>query len=133
MPKKTQHIRAILIDPFEEKVRELNLNNDLQTIYETIGCELITITGMTRKDCQLDLILDDEGLLKNPETQRYFKYKLFSQPFAGRALITCSDRGGNCASVPAHVSAAEIEQDIIWYKPQQKELDATMEVKVYPL
>ena len=131
--RKKSNIRVILIDPFEERVKEMQIENDLNTIYQTLGCDLITITSMEGKDYRLDLILDDEGLLKNPEMQKYFKYKLFSQPFAGRGLLTSSDREGNCASVPDRVRAEDIEKDIIWYKPEQKELDATLEWKVTPL
>jgi hypothetical protein len=131
--RKKSNIRVILIDPFAEQVKEMMIQNDLSTIYQTLGCELITITSMVGKDYRLDLILDDEGLLKDPENQKYFKYKLFSQPFAGRGLLTSSDRDGNCASVPSHVRVEDIEKDIIWYKPDQNELDSTMEIKVMPI
>lgn len=131
--RKQKNIRVILIDPFAEQVKEVEMPNDLQSMYAALECELITITSLTCKNYSMDMILDDEGLLKSPDTQKYFKYKLFSQPFAGRALLTSSDRDGNCSSLPEQVQVQDIEKDIIWYKPSQQELDSTMEIKVMPL
>lgn len=129
-PMKNKTVRAILIDPFLEKVSEVTIGTDLEQLYTTLGCDLITITRLGVGRDALDMILDDEGLLKDPSSQKYFKYKLFSQPFAGRALLVTSDKGGNTASVPDHIFPYHIEKDIIWYTPEQKELDDTMEFKV---
>lgn len=127
---KNKTIQAILIDPFLEKVSEVQVQNNLQGYYQAIGCDTITITSLSFGKKNLDMILDDEGLLKNPDSQRYFKYKLFSQPFAGRALLVSSDRQGNTISVPHDVYHEQVERDIIWYKPQQGELEQTMEFKI---
>ena len=130
---KNKNIRAILIDPFLEKVSEVQTQNDLQGYYNAIGCDTITITGLTFGKNNLDMILDDEGLLKNPDSQRYFKYKLFSQPFAGRALLVSSDREGNTISVPHDVYHEHVERDIIWYKPQQNELEKSLDWTIIPI
>ncbi|NBW21397.1 MAG: DUF3846 domain-containing protein [Caulobacteraceae bacterium] len=131
--KKEKVIRAILIDPFARKVSEIKLVNELEEIYKTLGCDLITITGLRFGGKQLDLILDDEGLLKDRENQRYFKYKLFSQPFAGKGLLVGSDKEGNCASIPDDVYSEQVDRDIIWFNPSDDELDATLEWKVLPI
>jgi len=126
--KKEKNIRAILIDPFKEQVSHVRLVNELGDIYKTLGCDLITITGLRFGGKQLDLILDDEGLLKS--NQKYFKYKLFSQPFAGKALLVGCDKEGNCASIPDDISREQVDRDIIWYKPQQDELEGSLEFKI---
>jgi hypothetical protein len=127
---KNKNVRALLVDPFAEKVTEVKIGTDLQELYSTLGCELITITRLGVGKDALDMILDDEGLLKDPSNQRYFKYKLFSQPFAGRALLVTSDKQGNTTSVPDHILPYHIEKDIIWYKPQQQELEESLEFKI---
>ena len=54
--------RAILIDPFTETVSNVTLvDTKLQTIYNLLGCDLITITSAFGAD----MVLDDEGLLKD--------------------------------------------------------------------
>jgi len=127
---KNKNVRAILIDPFLEKVSEVKIGTDLEQLYSTLGCDLITITRLGVGVNALDMILDDEGLLKNSEEQRYFKYKLFSQPFAGKALLVCSDKMGNTTSVPDTLFPHHIEKDIIWYKPSENELEQSLEFKV---
>ena len=129
---KNKNIRAILIDPFAENVSEVQVQNNLQGYYNAIGCDTITITGLSFGKNSLDMILDDEGLLKDSENQRYFKYKLFSQPFAGRALLVSSDKQGNTISAPHDVYPEHVERDIIWYKPQMAELNESMQFKITP-
>lgn len=123
---KKETIQAILIDPFSEKVTRVETGTDLQDLYNILQCDTITILGMGFGARGFDMIMDDEGLLKDSENQRYFKYKLFSQPYAGRALLTFSNKEGDMASVEDDVMCWHIEKDIIWYKPAKVELDATL-------
>jgi len=130
---KNKNIRAILIDPFAESVTEVNTSTGIDALYNMLDCTCITITGISLGRKGLDMILDDEGLLKDPEQQRYFKYKLFSQPFAGRALLTSTDKEGNTISVPHDVYPEHIARDVIWYKPSRRELQKSLDWKIMPI
>lgn len=123
---KKETIQAILIDPFSEKVTRVETGTSLEDLYKILQCDTITIVGMGFGARGFDMIMDDEGLLKDKENQRYFKYKLFSQPYAGRALLTFSNKEGDMTSVEDDVMCWHIEKDIIWYKPAKVELDATL-------
>ena len=123
---KKETIQAILIDPFSEKVTRVETGTSLEDLYSILQCDTITILGMGFGARGFDMIMDDEGLLKDRENQRYFKYKLFSQPYAGRALLTFSNKEGDMTSVEDDVMCWHIEKDIIWYKPAKEELDATL-------
>ena len=123
---KKETIQAILIDPFSEKVTRVETGTSLEDLYNILQCDTITIVGMGFGARAFDMIMDDEGLLKDRENQRYFKYKLFSQPYAGRALLTFSNKEGDTTSVGDDVMPHQIEKDIIWYKPSKVELEATL-------
>lgn len=123
-------IRAILIDPFTETITEVKMvDTKLQTIYNLIGCDIITITNLANGT---DMILDDEGLLKNSENQAYFKFGIGSQPFAGKALIVATNDEGDFASLPEKVSVEKINDRVIFFKPSKKTLEESLEIKILP-
>ena len=112
--------RAILIDPFTETVSNVTLvDTKLQTIYNLLGCDLITITSAFGAD----MILDDEGLLKDSGSQAYFKIGISSQPYAGKALLIGSDGEGNFASLSEKLTTEKVFEKIIFFKPSKKTLD----------
>ena len=122
--------RAILIDPFNETITEVKMvDTKLQTIYALIGCDLITITSLAEG---IDMILDDEGLLKDSENQAYFKFGIGSQPFAGKALIISTDGEGDFASLPEEVSVDKINDKVIFFKPSEEYLEKSREIKILP-
>lgn len=121
--------KAILIDPFTETVSQVTLvDTKLQTIYNLIGCDLITITSAFGAD----MILDDEGLLKDSDSQRYFKIGIGSQPYAGKALLIGSDAEGNFASLPENITTEKVFEKIIFFKPSKKYLEESSEIKFIP-
>ena len=122
--------RAILIDPFNETMTEVKMvDTKLQTIYALLGCSIITITSLADG---IDMILDDEGLLKDSENQAYFKFGISSQPFAGKALIVATDNEGDFASLPEKVSVDKINDRVIFFKPSKETLEESLEIKIMP-
>jgi len=122
--------RAILIDPFTQTITEVKMvDTKLQTIYALIGCELITITSLAEG---IDMILDDEGLLKNSENQAYFKFGITSQPFAGKALIIATDGEGDFASLPEEVSVEKVSDKVIFFKPSKEYIEESCQIKIMP-
>ena len=121
--------RAILIDPFTETVSNVTLvDTKLQTIYNLLGCDLITITSAFGAD----MILDDEGLLKDSGSQAYFKIGISSQPYAGKALLIGSDGEGNFASLSEKLTTEKVFEKIIFFKPSQKTLDESTKMTFTP-
>jgi len=122
-------IKAILIDPFTETVSQVTLvDTKLQTIYGLLGCDLITITSAFG----VDMVLDDEGLLKNSESQRYFKVGIGSQPYAGKALLVGATPDGDFASLPDDVTTEKVFEKVIFFKPSEKYLEQSKEIKFIP-
>ena len=121
--------KAILIDPFTETVSNVTLvDTKLQTIYSLLGCDLITITSAFGAD----MILDDEGLLKDSTSQRYFKIGIDSQPYAGKALLVGSDAEGNFASLPEDLTTEKVFEKVIFFKPSKNHLEESREIKFIP-
>lgn len=118
--------RAILIDPFTETVSQVTLvDTKLKTIYNLLGCDLITITSAFG----VDMILDDEGLLKDSASQRYFKIGIDSQPYAGKALLVGSDEEGNFASLPENLTTEKVFEKTIFFNPSKNHLEESREIK----
>jgi hypothetical protein len=118
--------RAILIDPFNETIIDVTMvDTKLQTIKNLIDCEIITVAGIGTSNQYrgIDLILDDEGLLKDSNHQAYFKYGIQSQPYAGKALMVATDDEGETVSLPESVTAEKVSEKVIFFKPSQKTLD----------
>ena len=123
--------RAILIDPFTETVSQVTLaDTKFQTLRTLIDCEIITMTGLANG---VDMILDDEGLLKDSNSQAYFKFGIGSQPFAGKALIVGTDNEGETVSLPENITTEKVFERVIFFKPSKKYLDESLEIKVLPL
>ena len=121
--------RAILIDPFTETVSQVTLvDTKLKTIYNLLGCDLITITSAFGAD----MVLDDEGLLKDSTSQRYFKIGINSQPYAGKALLVGSDEEGNFASLPENLTTEKVFEKVIFFKPSENHLEESREIKFIP-
>lgn len=122
--------KAILIDPFTETVSNVTLvDTKIQTIYNLLGCDLITITSAFGAD----MILDDEGLLKDSDSQAYFKIGIDSQPYAGKALLVGSDEEGNFASLPENLTTEKVFEKVIFFKPSKNHLEESREIKFIPL
>jgi len=118
--------RAILIDPFTETVMDVTMvDTKLQTIKNLIDCEIITVAGVGTSNQYrgIDLILDDEGLLKDSNHQAYFKYGIQSQPYAGKALMVATDDEGETVSLPESITVEKVSEKVIFFKPSQKTLD----------
>jgi len=122
--------RAILIDPFSETITEVKMvDTKIQTIYALLGCEIITITSLAEG---IDMVLDDEGLLKDSDKQAYFKFGIGSQPFAGKALVIATDEEGDFASLPEKVSVDKINNRVVFFKPSKKYIEESCQIKITP-
>ena len=91
-------MRAILIDPWNNDVREVTLvdeTNTLEQMYELIGCTTVECVSLPNGN---DLWVDEEGLLFLTQNSRFFVYGQV-MPIHGKGLILGLDRNeGECKS-----------------------------------
>ena len=96
-------MKAILIDPLDQSVSEVDYNGDYKALYNLLNCRTF---DCVRIDDTNDMYVDDEGLLKNPN--RYFKYG--QQTLAGMGLILAHNDEGE--SVGTTLSSAEVFEKV---------------------
>ena len=85
-------MRVILINPFDETVKEAVYGGDYREIYDLIDCRTFTVVSIDEDN---DLYVDDEGLL-GVDNQRYFRLEgLDWGTFAGMGLIMGHDDEGD--------------------------------------
>lgn len=80
-------MRVILVNPFDETVKEAVYGGDYREIYDLIECRTFDVVSLNDAD---DLYIDDEGLLK--DNNRYFSWS--GKNFAGKGLIMGHDGEG---------------------------------------
>ena len=80
-------MRVILINPYNQTIKEAVYGGDYREIYDLIGCRTFDVVSLSDAD---DLYVDDEGLLK--DDNRYFSWS--GRNFAGIGLILGHDDEG---------------------------------------
>lgn len=83
-------MRAILIDPVAKTVTEVDHKDDYRDIYRLIEAEPFTVLEVGPGDW---LFLDDEGLYR--PGQKFFRWKDYPQPLAGKGLLLGGDEEGD--------------------------------------
>lgn len=109
-------MRAILINPFDETVTEIDLppcDNNLKPMYDIISepsfpvkCDLVGRADWVRGGCEL--WVDEEGLLKS---NKKFLWKGAGM-FYGKGILTDS----NIKPLSAAVTVDKIKEMIVWQK-----------------
>lgn len=103
-------IKGILIDVYHQTVEEVQMDADLEAYYKHIKCDLITCVSL---DDDHDIVVDDEGLLKNPH--HFFSIDCDGEPqYAGNGLIFgVNEKNGEWTN--HHLNIKEVKQRIsIW-------------------
>ena len=86
-------IKGIFIDSTNRTIKEIEFVPELQSYYDQLGCSLIDCVSY---DEQHDVIVDDEGLLKEPKT--FFKIDSYDGFIAGNGIIVGVDEDGSWIS-----------------------------------
>lgn len=105
-------MKAILIDPFDLKVAEVDYSGDFHEIYKLIHCG--TFDCVRIDDLGNTLFVDDEGLIKG-SPQAFFVYEGYPQPLAGYALLLGSNESGD--TIEAGVSLEEASAAVTFVTP----------------
>ena len=89
----TTEIHGYLIDPFAETVTQVAYDGDFTCIYKHIKASLFTTVYLENRDA---IFVDDEGLFK--DDQRFFMFKGYREPLAGRGLVLGFNAEGDTTS-----------------------------------
>jgi hypothetical protein len=82
-------MKAILINPFDQTIKETEYTGDYREIYSLVECRTFDCVRLTPHE---DMYIDDEGLLI--DNQRYFKMLEIGANYAGKALLLSHDDEG---------------------------------------
>lgn len=78
-------MRAILIDPFDQTVTEVDYSGDFKQIHELLNIRSFTLVSDFAGGN--DIYVDDNGLAVDFENQAFFIAKGYPEPLAGKGLI----------------------------------------------
>ncbi len=82
-------MKAILINPFDQTVTEVDYSGDYKQIYTLIGADTFDCARISSGD---GIFVDDNGLLTGPT--HFFQHAEYGQPLAGKGLIVgCNAEG----------------------------------------
>lgn len=101
-------ISAIKIDVVKQEVYQVQIENDLESMYEVIDCQIVERVVIDRNN---DLWLDEEGLLHYPQPPKFW-FKGAIAPFTGNGLI-CGYNGEG-QTISTTLTAEEIESRILF-------------------
>lgn len=101
-------IKAVKIDPTARTVTDVEIGKGLAATCAAIGCRTVTRVVL---DDQNDLWLDDDGLLHNPQPEK-FQIGDYPQPLAGIGLVCGYDEEGN--TISATVCADQVRPLVQW-------------------
>lgn len=102
-------MKVILIDPFDRVIKEIEIDGSLDSMYKAMQCDCFDLVRIDKND---GIFVDDEGLLKLPSEQAFFKWDDYDSPLAGRALVIGCTPDGD--STDANHTVPEIAQKISW-------------------
>jgi hypothetical protein len=100
-------MKAIFINSKNKEVKEVDIKGDLQSWYETIGCDMV--------ECALyfddhdSIMVDEEGLFHS-ECNEFFFVEGGHQPFAGNGLVVGTDENGE--TVGTKISLDEVKSKV---------------------
>ncbi len=104
--------RGILIDPFERKIKEVEVGESFRDIYPQIGADSFDCVTLSRDDEHEETAyVDGEGLFR--QDQRFFLWVGYDQPLGGKCLIMGTDRQGE--SVPSRMPLLQVVSHVRWF------------------
>jgi len=124
-------LRVITIDPYKEKVRGDEYEDDDSFISQCkkfMECSCITIVNLDEENM---LILDDDGLYRDP--QRLFHWVSIDNRFyagkhqfyAGKCVIAGYNEEGDTTST--NLDIRKVEDDLVKFQPEGKRQEPVMQ------
>ena len=101
-------MKGILINPFDETIKEVVYTGDYREIYDLVECRTFDVVRLNNED---DMYIDDEGLLVN--NQRFFSIN--EGNYGGKGLLLSHDDEGD--SVATNLSLQTVK-DMVHFLPE---------------
>lgn len=98
-------MKAILINPFDQTVTEVEYSGDYRDIYKLIDAQCFDVARLPHRD---GIFVDDEGLLNG--TTHFFQHEDYPNPLAGKGLIIGCDEEGE--SVDCKTTLNEVKAKV---------------------
>ena len=114
-------MKGILINPFDETIKEVVYTGDYREIYDLVECRTFDVVNIY--DTQ-DMYIDDEGLLIN--NQRYFSIN--DRTFAGKGLLLSHNDEGETTGTNLDL---QMVKDMIQWLPEGHKETPYMEFKAW--
>ena len=96
-------MQAILINPFDKTIEEIEYSGDWRDISSLIECDMFTVAYFD--DTDDSVYVDDEGLYV--ENQAFFTIGDCPQPLAGRGLLLGTDEEGDSTNCKTTLEEAK--------------------------
>jgi hypothetical protein len=92
-------MKVLIFDEKKQELIEKDIENELDTFYEIIGCRCIDIPRRKVGGKYFDIIVDDEGLLKSNPICTGVDAKSMDCMLFGTLIFTNTDDEGNTVSL----------------------------------
>ena len=105
-------MRAILIDPEDKTVTEVDYDGDYKSIYKLIGCSTFDVVRTSTSND--GIYIDDEGLYAKDQAFWSYRYNDTHEPIKliNKGLVLgCDDEGD---SVAPDSTVEDIKKNITW-------------------
>ena len=107
-------MKAILINPFDQTIKETEYTGDFREIYSLVDCRTFDCVRLTPHE---DMYIDDEGLLI--DNQRYFRMLEIGANYAGKALLLSHDDEGETTAT--NWTLQDVKSMVEWLPEGHKE------------
>ena len=108
-------MKAILINPFDQTIKETEYTGDYREIYSFIDCRTFDCVRLTPHE---DMYIDDEGLLI--DNQRYFRMVEIGANYAGKALLLSHDDEGETKAT--NWTLQDVKDMVEWLPETHREI-----------
>jgi hypothetical protein len=108
-------MKALLIDPYQRKIHEIQISHDLKAWYEVLECDCVDRAEIQRNPQgtrAIDIWVDDTGLIDEP-VKPTFRLRGREYPLAGYGLVLGANLT-NGKSIDCPLCAEKLAPAIMW-------------------
>jgi len=125
-----KYLSMLLWDTKKQDFQDIKIesNNTLQKLYKYLDCKTIDITSRSINNIYYDIIVDDEGLLKNDHIVSYFEN---NQPqLVGNLIFSkANDQGENIGLTNKDINNLKENLKMIYYANDENDFIKALNYK----
>jgi hypothetical protein len=103
-------MRAMLIDPHEKRITEIEIEQGIDAMYKAIDAPRFDRAPLCKG---IDMWVDDEGLLRSG--QAFFSIAGINELMAGKALLLGNNNQGESIGLPDYVEIKDLNRMVQWH------------------